>query len=109
MVWTAFGHTGIIGPSFFVQNVNTESYLKMISEQFHPYNSLELIFMQDGAPPHWAKTVRDWLNSNLQQRWIGRRGVEDKKFPWPARSTDLTLMNFLLLGVHQKQGLCQRI
>ena len=66
----AFGHQGIIGPFFFDQNVNKESYLKMISEQFHPEfcaseNSSELIFMHDGAPPHWVKSVRYWLNSNL--------------------------------------------
>ena len=54
--------------------------------------------MQDGAPPHWAKAVRDWLNSNLQQRWIGRGGVEDNNIPWPARSPDLTPMDFFLWG-----------
>ena len=31
----AFGHQGIIGPFFFDQNVNAESYLELISEQFH--------------------------------------------------------------------------
>ena len=36
-------------------------------------------------PPHWAKAVRDWLNSNMQQRRIGRGGVEDITIPWPAR------------------------
>ena len=55
MVWAAFGHPGIIGSFFFDQNVNAESYLEIISEQFHPEfcafeNSSELIFMQDLAP-----------------------------------------------------------
>ena len=54
--------------------------------------------MQDGAPPHWTKAVRDWLNSNLQQRWIGRGGVEDNNISWPARSSNLTPMDFFLWG-----------
>ena len=62
MVWAAFGHPGIIGPFFFDQNVNAVSRLKMISEQFPPEfcafeNSSELLFMQDCAPPHWAKAL----------------------------------------------------
>ena len=42
--------------------------------------------MQDGAPPHWHRKVRDWLNEFFEERWIGRSGT----IPWPARSPDLT-------------------
>ena len=57
MAWADFGHPGIIGPFISDQNVNAESYLEMISEKFHPEfctfeNSSEIIFMQDGVPPH---------------------------------------------------------
>ena len=48
------------------------------------------------APPHWAIAVRDWLNSNLQQRWIVRGGVEENNIYWPARSHYLTPMYFFL-------------
>ena len=37
------------------------------------------------------------LNSNLQQRWIGRGGVENN-IPWLARLPDLTPMDFFSWG-----------
>ena len=40
--------------------------------------------------------VKDWLNSNMQQRWIGRGGIEDNNIPWPPRLRDLTPMEFFL-------------
>ena len=103
MVWAAIGHAGIIGPVFFDENVDGRSYLKMITEVFYPQfcclpNSDELIFMQDGAPPHWDKKVREWMNEKFPERWIGRGGAGDKNIPWPARSPDLTPMDFFLWG-----------
>ena len=54
----------------------------------------ELYFMQDGAPAHYATTVRAWLDVNFENRWIGRRGPIE----WPARSPDLTVADFFLWG-----------
>ena len=59
----AIGHAGIIGPFFFEGNVDWKSYSKIIEEEFYPVfsnlpNSPNLIFMQDGAPPHREKNVR---------------------------------------------------
>ena len=28
--------------------------------------------MQDGAPPHFAIVVCEWLNANFPGRWMGR-------------------------------------
>jgi len=86
----------------------------MISEQFHPEfcaseNSSELIFMQGDVPPHWAKAVRDWLNSNLQQRWIGRGGVEDNNIPRPARSPDLAPWIFFFGGSSKARFMSKNI
>ena len=103
MVWAACGHPGVIGPFFFEGNVDADSYLEMITEKFYPaferldYAS-QIIFMQDGAPPHWAKIVRDWMNVNLPDRWIGRETANDDHVPWPPRSPDLTPMDFFLWG-----------
>ena len=49
----------------------------------------------DGAPAHFAVNVKEYLNEQFRQRWIGRGGP----VPWPARSPDLTPMNFLSSGV----------
>ena len=53
-----------------------------------------LLFIQDGAPPHYAKKVCDLLNA-LPAGWIGRRGFID----WAPRSCDLTPMNFGIRGM----------
>ena len=47
------------------------------------------------APAHYAHCVREWLDINFNDKWIGRRGL----FKWPARSPDLSLMDFFLWGV----------
>lgn len=48
--------------------------------------------MQDGAAPHWARTVRAHLNQIYENRWIGRDGP----IPWPPRSPDLNPCDFFL-------------
>ena len=47
---------------------------------------------QDGAPSHYAKKVKDYLNQLFLDRWIGRRGP----LKWAARSPDLTPCDFFL-------------
>ncbi|RZC38569.1 DDE 3 domain containing protein, partial [Asbolus verrucosus] len=42
----------------------------------------KLWFFHDGAPCHNAHVVRNWLNTNFPQRWIGTYGP----VAWPARS-----------------------
>ena len=61
-------------------------------------NSSQIIFQQDGAPPHWARPLRDWLNENLPNRWIGRENHDDQHIPWPPRSPDLTPLDYFLWG-----------
>ncbi len=85
-------------PFIFDDTVNSDHYLAMLQEQFLPEvqaRGLEddLIFMQDGAPPHWGRAVRDWLNENFPGRWMGRGSPN---MPWPARSPDLTPCDFFV-------------
>ena len=54
----------------------------------------DMIFMQDGAPPHYATLVRTFLNNELPGRWLGHRGP----YEWPARSCDITPCDFFLWG-----------
>jgi hypothetical protein len=62
-------------------------------------DSEDFIFQQDGAPPHWHRDVRRFLNESLPQRWIGRVGKEDLALQfWPPRSPDLTPCDFFLWG-----------
>lgn len=99
-VWAAIGRQGVIGPFFFQGNVTGVSYLALLQNQFLPAaqqlpNFAETIFMQDGAPPHWALTVRGWLTMTFPNRWMGR---SSPNLPWPPNSPDLTPMDFFLWG-----------
>ena len=52
----------------------------------------ELFFQHDGDPLHFGTQVRESLNENMPDRWIGRRGTID----WPPRSPDLTPIDYFL-------------
>lgn len=100
-VWCAVTYNGIIGPYFFEANMNQHSYLEMLNTIFFHYlNNMPLIdrrttyFQQDGHPAHSTVIVREWLNRQFPERWIGRYGP----IPWPPRSPDLTIMDFYLWG-----------
>ena len=51
-------------------------------------------FQHDGAPPHYDITTRQCLDTMFQDNWIGRGGPVH----WPARSPDLTPVDFFLWG-----------
>ena len=51
-------------------------------------------FLHDGAPAHFSRMVRRFLDGHYTRRWIGRGGPQ----AWPARSPDLTPLDFYLWG-----------
>ena len=57
-------------------------------------NIKDLIFIQDGALPHFAIVFREWLNAIFFGKWVGRCGSQE----WLARSPDLTPVDFFLWG-----------
>lgn len=64
-------------------------------EQGVPLEAFErMIYQHDGAPPHTAGEVVNILNDMFPNRWIGRNGPVE----WPARSPDLTPLDFFLWG-----------
>ena len=99
-VWAAIWRSGIYGPFFFDETVNKDRYLQMLKDEFWPMvradgRANRIIFMLDGAPPHWGLPVRNWLNEQMPQRWMGRGSPN---MPWPPRSPDLTPCDFFLWG-----------
>jgi len=48
----------------------------------------------DGAPPHFSREVRNFLIYLFPGRWIGRGGPHN----WPARSPDLSPMDYCVWG-----------
>ena len=63
-------------------------------ETFEQETVRMVIFMQDGAPPHFNCFVTDVLNERFPDAWIGRGGP----IPWPPRSPDLSPLDFFLWG-----------
>ena len=59
--------------------MNAERYLNVLEATLIPRldeidQGQAMIFMQDGAPPHYATSVRNFLNDEIPGRWLGRRG-----------------------------------
>lgn len=101
-VWLGVLHTKIIGPYFFENTLTADRYLQFLQHDLDDYlDNLPLdilsklhYFQQDGAPPHTARVVRNYLNNIFPDAWIGNNGP----ISWPARSPDLTIMDFFVWG-----------
>ncbi len=109
-VWCAVTACGIIGPYFHKgTSVNGVKYLEMIEEFFFPNLPLCLrrdgYFQQDGAPCHFTIAVRNLLDREFGERWIGRGGP----LSWPPYSPDLTPCDFWLWGVLKEQVYAKKI
>jgi hypothetical protein len=69
----------IIGPFVFDEStVDQDNYLDMLQHFFYPVLrqkklTRKIMFQQDGASAHFAKTVRSWLDEKFNDRWIGGR------------------------------------
>ena len=63
-------------------------------ETFEQETVSRVIFIQDGAPPHFSCFGTDVLNERFPDAWIGRGGP----IPWPPRSPDLSPLDFFLWG-----------
>ena len=104
-VWCAMSNTQIIGPYFFEdETVNRHNYLQILKNYFYPIMQRQrlnnkMIFQQDGAPSHFSKEIRAWLNEEFNGRWIGRGGP----ISWAPRSLDLTPLDFFFYGDTLKQ------
>jgi len=93
-----------VSPVFFNGiTVNSERYAAMLDEDVLPvveeFDGFDedLVFQQDGAPPHFGGL--EWLGENFPDRWMGRgTRRHPAPFPWPPRSPDLTWMDFFLWG-----------
>lgn len=100
-VWAGILCNKIVGPFFIDGNLNAQKYLDLLNNSIIPAirNIVQgafdnVWFQQDGAQPHYALIVRDFLNNIFPEKWIGRRGAVE----WPPRSPDLTPLDFFYWG-----------
>jgi hypothetical protein len=61
---------------------------------------LEKFCQHDGVNPHVDPQVTAYFSQRYKNHWIGYRGP----VTWPLRSSDLTLLDFLLWGLIQGNG-----
>jgi hypothetical protein len=99
MVWAGNWSGGRVGPFFIDGTLNSHKYLELLQNTIWPtietqVRQARLWFKQDGAPPHFQHIIRNWLNRNFADRWIGRGGPIE----WPPRSCDITPADFFLWG-----------
>lgn len=100
-VWCGFTADFIIGPFFFDEaTVTGQRYLTMLQQFVVPelqrHRALhKVFFQQDGAPPHIATAVKEFLSATFNDRVISR------SFPlaWPPRSPDLAPNDYWLWGM----------
>lgn len=92
-VWCALSQHRVVGPIFFDESVNAERYQEIMQNFIALLNSNErrAWFQQDNAPAHTANSTTCFLNEFFEDRVIGRGR-------WPARSPDLSPVDFFLWG-----------
>jgi hypothetical protein len=100
-VWCGILGDHIIGPHFIEGNLTGDKYLNLLTNVLPalledlPLQLRRCMWVQqDGAPPHFARNVRAYLDRAFQHQWIGREGPVN----WPPRSPDLTPLDFFLWG-----------
>jgi len=98
-VWMGFSGHFLHEPFFFHGSINADGYLEMLQSHMIPglqrHRALEsVIFQQDGAPPHVAKKVMEFLAGQFGDRVISRNAGRW----WPPYSPDLSPVDFWFWG-----------
>lgn len=100
-VWGGIMGSHVIGPHFFNGNLNGNMFNMFLRNNLPellediPLDAREKMWLQlDGAPAHFQISVRNYLNRHFPNKCIGRDGPQN----WPARSPDLTCIDFFLWG-----------
>lgn len=101
-MWAGIINNKLIGPVEFPARLNSDYYLNFLREDLNILledidleTRRSMWYQHDGAPPHYGRIVRDYLNQAFPDRWIGRAS---DTILWPPRSPDLTPLDFYLWG-----------
>lgn len=103
-LWAGIIDDLLIGPYVLPPRLTGDNFLEFLQENLAvlledvPLATRRVMWLQlDGAPAHYTSVVRQFLDNNYP-KWIGRGG----RVNWPARSPDLTPLDYYLWG-HMKQ------
>jgi hypothetical protein len=100
-IWAGIMGTQILGPVILPDILTGQTYVEFLRENLPDFleevplfERNKMFFQQDGAGPHNARIVTNYLNEQFPGRWMGRYGP----IRWPARSPDLNPLDFFLWG-----------
>lgn len=102
-VWAGIVGNHLVGPYLLPQRLTGANYLCFLQEvlpqllddaHISAATRSSMWFQHDGAPSHYEIGVRLHLDVVYGQKWIGRGGPVH----WPARSPDLTCLDYFLWG-----------
>lgn len=103
-VWAGIIGDFLIGPFFLPPRLDGNIYryfieheLPALLEDIPIIMRNQLWFMHDGAPAHFSRTAREYLDRVYEGRWIGRGAVEPHQ-SWPPRSPELNPLDYFLWG-----------
>lgn len=99
-VWCGIYNNRVLGPIIYRQPLTGERFLNFLQNDIEYYledlpliDYNQIIWHQDGAPPHTTIAVRNYLNNRFHE-WIGKHGT----IRWPPNSPDLSLLDTFLWG-----------
>ncbi|CAH2102542.1 unnamed protein product [Euphydryas editha] len=95
----------LIGPFQLPDRLNGEEYLNFLTNNLDPLleeigleTRRDMYLQNDGAPCHYARIVRDYLNRRFGNKWIGRGG----NIAWPPRLPDLYPIDLFVWGYYKE-------
>lgn len=100
-VWAAIIDNYLIGPFRLPNRLTGALYRNFLENDLNtlledvPLAIIgRMYYMHDGAPAHFSRVAREYLDRRFGNSWIGRGGP----VPWPARSPDLNPLDFSFWG-----------
>lgn len=100
-VWIGVVDDYLLGPVELPARLNGADYLHFLQnilpdllEDVSLNIRQNLWFLHDGCPAHFSRNVRDFLDTNYEDHWIGRGGP----VAWPARSPDMNPCDYCVWG-----------
>ncbi|KAJ4445999.1 hypothetical protein ANN_12685 [Periplaneta americana] len=100
-IWCGIVGNQLLGPRVLPLQLKGEIYRAFLERELHCLlhdiplaTRVNLWFMLDGAPAHYCRNVRAFLNASYPDQRIGHADPT----PWPARSPDINPLNFYLWG-----------
>ncbi|KAJ4438173.1 hypothetical protein ANN_14112 [Periplaneta americana] len=100
-MWAGIIGDRFVGPHVLVNRLTGQAYtyflentIPQVLEDTPLINRQHIHFLHDGAPAHFSRTARRYLDRRFPDRWIGRGGL----IAWPPRSPDLNPLDFYLWG-----------